>query len=108
MRAIIPAMHLLFYACEVCQQLQQGTILNAKRSKALSAAKACKVKGPFWRLSIFIKLSNPFHLRQIYSALCAVRCRGKIKPRCKSAIWYFFGKSCCTSPHALHRRALLC
>ena len=31
------------YACEVCQPLQQGTILDAKRTKALSAAKNSKV-----------------------------------------------------------------
>ena len=31
------------YACEVCQPLQKGTILDTKRSKALSAAKDSKV-----------------------------------------------------------------
>ncbi|CAL5225951.1 g8750 [Coccomyxa viridis] len=31
------------YACEVCQPLQQGTILDAKRTKALSAARNSKV-----------------------------------------------------------------
>lgn len=34
------------YACEVCQPLQQGTILDAKRTKALSAAKDSKVSPP--------------------------------------------------------------
>ena len=31
------------YACEVCQPLQKGTILDSKRSKALSAATNSKV-----------------------------------------------------------------
>ena len=31
------------YACEVCQPLQKGTILDSKRSKALSAAADSKV-----------------------------------------------------------------
>ena len=31
------------YACEVCQPLNKGTILDTSRSKALSAAKDSKV-----------------------------------------------------------------
>ena len=41
------------YACEVCQPLQKGTILDTKRSKALSAAKDSKVS-PILRLSCMI------------------------------------------------------
>ena len=34
------------YACEVCQPLNKGTILDTSRSKALSAAKDSKVPSP--------------------------------------------------------------